>query len=358
MPNPREARLLIASVTSSTRRSAKSAASPMTQPAWLDPTWMARSEHCALTRRSSTSIGIQFLTFGFMAELMMRIYYESQNKKTYLVKEIFTPTRRARVESAYQWVKRTMEEFINRQPHETFSAQEKKQLKARLRKTKLELPPPVSVYADEPDLFTKNDVFYERLANGDMRMRVGGAYLLSAKSWFNLVFTLAHEFAHSIDPCELRAADLSIPAYDRIYACFLQNGLIAARKTRQECGENDQLSETFADWMAVQVVAEALSHFSTEFHGNQLANAATNSVRDLCEQGESPSELNLDLHPSPEIRIDRIFGHNPRIREVLGCGPVTPSARAPASAGLIDSSYEYCGFGFVPKALNIEAEKL
>ncbi len=284
--------------------------------------------------------------------------WTSEQVDEQLVKEIFTPTRRARVESAYQWVKRTMEEFINRQPHETFSAQEKKQLKARLRKTKLELPPPVSVYADEPDLFTKNDVFYERLANGDMRMRVGGAYLLSAKSWFNLVFTLAHEFAHSIDPCELRAADLSIPAYDRIYACFLQNGLIAARKTRQECGENDQLSETFADWMAVQVVAEALSHFSTEFHGNQLANAATNSVRDLCEQGESPSELNLDLHPSPEIRIDRIFGHNPRIREVLGCGPVTPSARAPASAGLIDSSYEYCGFGFVPKALNIEAEKL
>ncbi len=33
--------------------------------------------------------GIQFLTFGLLAELMMRIYYESQNKKTYSVKELF-----------------------------------------------------------------------------------------------------------------------------------------------------------------------------------------------------------------------------------------------------------------------------
>lgn len=34
--------------------------------------------------------GIQFLTFGLIAELIMRTYYESQNKKTYNVREIFT----------------------------------------------------------------------------------------------------------------------------------------------------------------------------------------------------------------------------------------------------------------------------
>jgi len=32
--------------------------------------------------------GIQFVTFGLIAELMMRIYYESQSKKTYTVKDI------------------------------------------------------------------------------------------------------------------------------------------------------------------------------------------------------------------------------------------------------------------------------
>jgi glycosyltransferase involved in cell wall biosynthesis len=34
--------------------------------------------------------GLQFLTFGLIAELVMRIYYESQHKRTYVVKEIYT----------------------------------------------------------------------------------------------------------------------------------------------------------------------------------------------------------------------------------------------------------------------------
>lgn len=33
--------------------------------------------------------GLQFLIFGLLAELMMRIYYQSQGKKTYAVKEIY-----------------------------------------------------------------------------------------------------------------------------------------------------------------------------------------------------------------------------------------------------------------------------
>lgn len=33
--------------------------------------------------------GLQFLIFGIIAELLVRIYYQSQNKKTYLVKEVF-----------------------------------------------------------------------------------------------------------------------------------------------------------------------------------------------------------------------------------------------------------------------------
>ncbi len=33
--------------------------------------------------------GIQFLIFGLLAELMLRIYYQSQDKKTYAVKEVF-----------------------------------------------------------------------------------------------------------------------------------------------------------------------------------------------------------------------------------------------------------------------------
>lgn len=34
--------------------------------------------------------GLQFLTFGLIAELVMRVYYESQQKSTYVIKEVFT----------------------------------------------------------------------------------------------------------------------------------------------------------------------------------------------------------------------------------------------------------------------------
>jgi hypothetical protein len=244
--------------------------------------------------------------------------WNSEQVDEELVKTIFTPKRKERIERAYNWVRNQLELFIDAQGATTFSADEKTRLKARVHGTVLQLPPPVSVYGDEPDLFTKNDVFYERVSDGTTRMRVGGAYVLNAKSWFNLIFTMAHEFAHAIDPCELRSAGLSIEAYSRLSSCFVANGLVANRPGRQECGDNDQLSETFADWMAVHVVSEALKTFATEFRGPQLIGAATNSVRDLCDQDDG-GEFDDTLHPSPEVRIERIFGRNPLVREVLGC---------------------------------------
>lgn len=39
--------------------------------------------------------GIQFVTVGIIAELMMRTYYESQNKKVYRLKETFIGEQKA-----------------------------------------------------------------------------------------------------------------------------------------------------------------------------------------------------------------------------------------------------------------------
>ncbi|MCM2276500.1 MAG: hypothetical protein NDJ89_00295 [Oligoflexia bacterium] len=240
-----------------------------------------------------------------------------------LVRAIYTPKARARLQSAFEWVRKNLEKQIQRQPDGVFTQAHKQALRRRIQRTVLELPPPMSVYADEPELFTKNDVFYERLQDGRLRLRVGGAYILSAKSWFNFIFTLAHELAHAIDPCELRSEGLAIPAYDRLSECFLANGLIASREYRTECGSHDQLSETFADWIAARVAADALRAFATEFEVPALKAAITNSVRDLCEQDDPQSELDTQFHPAPEIRIDRIFGRNPQIRTLLGCAPPT-----------------------------------
>lgn len=257
--------------------------------------------------------------------------WNSEQVDREFIDKVYTPKVRGRLESAYRWVRHSLIQFLDKQPASIFTSEEKRQLKQRLMKTKLDLPTHESPYPDEPDLLTKSDVFYEVLGSGQMRLRIGGAYPLSARSWFNIVFTMAHELAHSIDPCEVRYARLSYPAYDRLGACFLSQGLIAARKTRQECSHNDQLSETFADWMAVQVSAKALDHFATEFKGPQLLSAIINSVRDLCEEENEETEEDIALHPPAKVRINRIFGKSPQIRELLGCANVKESS-------------EYCQF--------------
>lgn len=236
-----------------------------------------------------------------------------------LVRQIFNPRRKFQIESVFRWVLQTMESFFDQSIE--FTSYEKHLIRGRLYRTQLQLPPPASIYADEPDLLTKNEVYYERTLGGEMRLRVGGAYLFTAKSKFNLIFTLAHELAHAIDPCEIRSAHMAFPGYDRLTACFLDTGIIARRKTRSECGANDQLSEVFADWVAVQITARALEDFATEFDHQQIIAAARNSVRDLCDQEPNELESDLEFHPSPAIRIG-VFGKNPKIRALLGCRPL------------------------------------
>ncbi|MGK5086702.1 hypothetical protein WDW86_04035 [Bdellovibrionota bacterium FG-2] len=248
-----------------------------------------------------------------------------------LTQIIYTPKRVGRIRTAFRFVRAAIEKLIRAQPSSVFSKKEKRLLISRINSVRLELPPPAAVYSDQPDLFTKNDVFYQRSQDGSLKLRVGGAFVMSIKSWFNLVFTLAHELGHSIDPCELRELN-SVPAsYKNLSACFLKQGLVGHQKSRTECGENDQLSETFADWLAVQITAVALKEYATEFHKPLIQAAAMNSVRDLCEQEDTLNELALEFHPSPKVRIEKIFGNNPEIRTILSC---------PA----FENSPQYCNF--------------
>lgn len=260
------------------------------------------------------------------------------------VKRVYTPQNRAKIHSAFYRVKRAIYLWIDLQPESIFTIQEKSQIKDRIRKVELELPPPALLYEDEPDLLSKSELIYERKINGKMALRVGGAYLLFQKSWFNIIFSLAHELGHAIDPCEIRGAGLSFPAYDRLVGCFLEHHLVELRNTRSECWGGDQLSETFADWVAVHITAEILGTYSSRLGKAQLLHAAQNSVRDLCDSDlEGAIHTDLEFHPSPKIRINEIFGRHPQMRTFLGCEP-TPASQAycqltpkplPNSGGLV-----------------------
>jgi hypothetical protein len=39
------------------------------------------------------TVGVQFLLFGLLAEVMVRTYYESQDKKTYVIRNIHDPAK-------------------------------------------------------------------------------------------------------------------------------------------------------------------------------------------------------------------------------------------------------------------------
>ncbi len=235
-------------------------------------------------------------------------------------RRVYSPQNRAKIQATFDLVKRLLSRWIDREPKTVFTLQEKDQLKARINGVQLQLPPPATLYEDEPDLLTESELIYERQTTGETALRVGGAYIIFEKSWFNIIFSLAHELGHSIDPCEIRSAGMAFPAYDRLVGCFLDHRLIAMRNTRAECGPNDQLSETFADWVAVHITAEALSNYSSHLHGPQILHAAQNSVRDLCEtEPQEKDESKIEFHPSSKIRIEEIFGKNPKIRKFLGC---------------------------------------
>lgn len=248
-----------------------------------------------------------------------------------LVKEIYTPARTKRIRDLFATAREHLLKFIDLPPFRDLSEEQRKILKQRIESVVLELPPPASLYGDEPDLITRNDAFFERVAGGAIRIRMGGALLFTVKSKFNLAFTLVHELAHSIDPCEIKAANLLMPIYDNVVSC-----LGASHDMDQECSARGQLAETFADWVATHVVADILEQERQHYSGNELKNALFNSVRDLCQDDEegfedgSEGELSAS-HPKNDYRVNRIFAQHPQIREMLGCkqesiqfGPMLP----------------------------------
>lgn len=239
-----------------------------------------------------------------------------------LVKEIYTERRRKRLMETFQWVKGAMIRAIDKEP---IAFTLKRKLKDRIRSTELQLPPPASIYASEPELFTKNDVYYGSFPNGVRAVRVGGAYVLTAKSLFNKIFTFAHELAHAIDPCDLKSLGVSLAPYGKLLQCFHRMGWSFQDKMKSvdSCLGESLVSEVFADWMATQITADVIRQYQSKFKKPEdVLYSVINSVRDLCHQ-ESWLEQDLRAHPSPQKRISSIFGYHPGIRALLGCQPVS-----------------------------------
>ncbi|MBI3544736.1 MAG: hypothetical protein HY075_15810 [Deltaproteobacteria bacterium] len=243
-----------------------------------------------------------------------------------LVKKIYTPERTRRIRDLFVKAKEHILKFIDSQPFQALSEMDKDTLRKRIERVVLELPPPAAVYADEPDLYTRNDVFYERTVDGNVRIRMGGALLFTVRSQFNLAFTLTHELAHAIDPCELRSDKIDILSYRSLAECFGS----PADTLASECSARGKLAEVFADWVATHVVAEILTESAKAFTPSQVRSAVYNTVRDLCrEEDDDQGDVDAGLassHPNVAFRVNRIFAQHPQIRKLLGCRDMTGPA--------------------------------
>lgn len=93
----------------------------------------------------------------------------------------------------------------------------------------------------------------------------------------------------------------------------------------------DQLGESFADFMSIEVLAEVLSEASPEMTGAEAKVAYSTMFDATCS-----SMLNVrvygDPHPIPKDRINRLLLAHPTVRKQLGC---------PALAS--GSGLTYCG---------------
>ncbi|WP_413584669.1 hypothetical protein [Bdellovibrio sp. HCB274] len=242
-----------------------------------------------------------------------------------LVQQIYTEPRKQNLIRIFETVRGQMLEYVHQQPARVFSDYDKSVLEQRIRQVQLDLPVNRETYSDATDLYTKSEIYYESNNEGLMRIRVGGAYVLNTTSEFSIVFTMAHELAHAIDPCSLKSAQINYRAYDELVGCFVDSQWI----TREEaqCGNKDKTSEVFADWMGAEILARSIKN-RPNYSLQDKVNASINAVRDLCDDSLGYEKVNLDYYPTDVIRVKSIFSKNGLLRKELQCaGTTAPPAQ-------------------------------
>ncbi|WP_413575038.1 hypothetical protein ACLVWU_12320 [Bdellovibrio sp. HCB290] len=239
-----------------------------------------------------------------------------------LVQQIYTEDRKNNLSRIFETVRGQMLEYIHQQPEQVFSEHDKNVLEQRIRQVQLDLPVNRETYSDATDLYTKSEIYYESNNEGLMRIRVGGAYVLNTTSEFSIVFTMAHELAHAIDPCSVKAAQINQRVYDELVVCFVGSQWI----TREEaqCGSKDKTAEVFADWMGAEILARSIKN-RPNYSLQDKVNASINAVRDLCDDSLGYEKVNLDYYPTDVIRVKGIFSKNGLLRKELQCANTAPA---------------------------------
>ena len=179
----------------------------------------------------------------------------------------------------------------------------------------------VSIFFD-PDLshFKSNNAYYTPTSsNGvvkvDEQIAINPGLLhLLEKSPIALIFPIAHEMAHKIDPKRgaLNGHDLSAE-YEELLTCYKNNSSIKLEK--------GQSQEVIADYIASEILARQVQNLPKSESRERVMEAMSG----LCII-EEDSRHYLSLkgpHPSLLLRFRGIFSANPSLRKVMDCPPAS-----------------------------------
>ena len=213
------------------------------------------------------------------------------------------------------------------------------------------------------------NAFYNPVQNN---FRICAGFLLQSTSEFQIGEVIAHELSHSLDPCNIASgpSDLGLKYSNpqdiqkmeneypikNVLKCLRDKRSVGARNfdlemqasigpgAENRCANygcssepskrnggarsgappdsaanfcrNDQVGESFADWMAAEVLPTYMED-NYKLTTDQYRNGYANVFRTGC-QG-SFGQVSSDIHPALELRINKILLANPKIQSQMGC---------------------------------------
>lgn len=194
------------------------------------------------------------------------------------------------------------------------------------------------------------NAYYEATKN---EYRLCNGLMFSGNSEFHIAYSIAHELAHSIDPCAIQAATSERKiSFDRndlakaeaqypisnLLRCLRSNETAAAKrdnsikfkaqvmrdnqnqKARPVFCLGDQIREAMAEWFASEVSSRYTYSVVKQLSTTDATNALLNTWRPRCRNDSGVDETKaFSSHLPTRTVVNKVFLANPQVRQLLGC---------------------------------------
>ncbi len=147
---------------------------------------------------------------------------------------------------------------------------------------------------------------------------IESGFSLQNTSMFNLAMALSHELTHTLDPCA-EEFQIGIPKGVRspwmpVMQCLRSADSVKANPSKRtlDCIVGDQIGESFADWMGLEITVDYVRRNYSDMRKNDLKNGWINMSRYSCD-------TRVGEHPAMIDRMNKLTLTHPEIRKDFGC---------------------------------------